>query len=322
MLGVILFMIVKCEEISNPDFGNYPGSRPVEEILKCGVVIIDKPSGPTSHQVAAWIRDMLGIKKVGHSGTLDPKVTGVLVVTLDKASKIIPALMGLDKEYIAVMHLHEDIEEKKLEETLKKFTGKIEQIPPKRSAIKRRKRTREIYEIKILEKEGLEVLLDIKCQKGTYVRKLIHDIGEKLGKGAHMKELRRIKVGLFDESMCINLQDLKDSYVLWKEKNDERIREYVKPVEFGVEHLKKIWIRDSAVNAICNGAPLAVGGVCRLDEGIEKEDMVAIFTLKGELVALGYAKMDSKEMTEKRGIAVCIERVIMEKELYPRMWKK
>ncbi len=314
-------MITKAEEISNPNFGTYPGSRSIEEILKCGIVILDKPSGPTSHQVAAWVRNMLEIKKVGHSGTLDPKVTGVLVITLDKATKIISALMGLDKEYIAVMHLHEDIEKKKLEKIVEKFTGKIEQVPPKRSAVKRRKRVREIYEIKILEKKGMDVLLDIKCQKGTYVRKLIHDMGRELGKGAHMKELRRIKVGPFDEKICITLHDLKDSYVLWQEKQDEKIKDCVKPVEFGVEHIKKIWVRDGAVNALCNGAPLAVGGVCKLDE-MEKEDMVAIHTLKGELIALGCAKMNSEEIKKsKRGIAAEVDRVIMKKDLYPRMWK-
>lgn len=315
-------MIVKSEEVSDPELGSYPGSRTVGELLRCGIVILDKPPGPTSHQVAAWVRDILGAGKVGHSGTLDPKVTGVLVVTLDKATKIMPALMGMDKEYIAVMHLHEDVKMAELKGLVKKFTGKIEQVPPKRSAVKRRKRTREIYEIRIMEKKGVDVLLDIKCQKGTYVRKLIHDMGRELGRGAHMRELRRINVGPFGEDLCIRLQELKDLHVMWKESGDEKIREHVKPVEFGVSHLKKIWVRDSAVNALCNGAPLAVGGICRLDE-VEEEDMVAIMTLKGELVALGYAKMGWKEIRKaKSGMAAEVDRVIMERDLYPRMWKK
>lgn len=315
-------MIVKAEDISSPDFGSYPGARPVEELLRCGVVVLDKPSGPTSHQVAAWVRDILGAKKVGHSGTLDPKVTGVLVVTMDRATKIMPALMGLDKEYVAVMHLHGDVDDKKLKRVLEKFTGKIEQVPPKKSAVKRVSRTREVYEIRILERDGLDVLLDIKCQKGTYVRKLIHDMGRELGRGAHMRELRRVEVGSFGEDLCVTLQELKDSYVTWKENEDEKIRDYVKPAEYGVEHLKKIWVRDSAVNALCNGAPLAVGGVCRLDE-VETDDMVAIMTMKGELVALGYAKMDWKEIRKaKKGMAADVDRVVMERDLYPRMWKK
>jgi len=316
-------MIVKSEEITNPDLGIYPGSRSVDELIENGIVFIDKPSGPTSHQVASWVKNILSIKKVGHSGTLDPKVTGILVVTLGKATKIIPALMGLDKEYVAVMQLHEDVETEKIKKVLERFTGEIVQVPPKRSAVKRRKRKRKIYELKFLEKKGLDVLLKIKCQSGTYVRKLIHDMGKEIGKGAHMKELRRIKVGPFDESIAITLQQLKDSFVFWKENKDEKIREIIKPVEFGVEHLKKIWVRDSAVNALCNGAPLAVGGICRLDEGIREGELIAIFTLKGELIALAYALMTSEEIKKvKHGLAARIDRVIMEKNVYPRMWKK
>ena len=316
-------MIVKSEEITNPDLGIYPGSRSVDELIENGIVFIDKPSGPTSHQVASWVKNILGIKKVGHSGTLDPKVTGILVVTLGKATKIIPALMGLDKEYVAVMQLHEDVETEKIKKVLERFTGEIVQVPPKRSAVKRRKRKRKIYELKFLEKKGLDVLLKIKCQSGTYVRKLIHDMGKEIGKGAHMKELRRIKVGPFDESIAITLQQLKDSFVFWKENKDEKIREIIRPVEFGVEHLKKIWVRDSAVNALCNGAPLAVGGICRLDEGIREGELIAIFTLKGEFIALAYALMTSEEIKKvKHGLAARIDRVIMEKNVYPRMWKK
>lgn len=316
-------MIVKSEEITNPDLGIYPGSRSVDELIENGIVFIDKPSGPTSHQVASWVKNILSIKKVGHSGTLDPKVTGILVVTLGKATKIIPALMGLDKEYVAVMQLHEDVETEKIKKVLERFTGEIVQVPPKRSAVKRRKRKRKIYELKFLEKKGLDVLLKIKCQSGTYVRKLIHDMGKEIGKGAHMKELRRVKVGPFDESIAITLQQLKDSFVFWKENKDEKIREIIKPVEFGVEHLKKIWVRDSAVNALCNGAPLAVGGICRLDEGIKESELIAIFTLKGELIALAYALMTSEEIKKvKHGLAARIDRVIMEKNIYPRMWKK
>ena len=316
-------MIVKSEEITNPDLGIYPGSRSVDELIENGIVFIDKPSGPTSHQVASWVKNILGIKKVGHSGTLDPKVTGILVVTLGKATKIIPALMGLDKEYVAVMQLHEDVETEKIKKVLERFTGEIVQVPPKRSAVKRRKRKRKIYELKFLEKKGLDVLLKIKCQSGTYVRKLIHDMGKEIGKGAHMKELRRVKVGPFDESIAITLQQLKDSFVFWKENKDEKIREIIRPVEFGVEHLKKIWVRDSAVNALCNGAPLAVGGICRLDEGIREGELIAIFTLKGEFIALAYALMTSEEIKKvKHGLAARIDRVIMEKNIYPRMWKK
>ncbi|MCD6477452.1 MAG: RNA-guided pseudouridylation complex pseudouridine synthase subunit Cbf5 [Candidatus Aenigmarchaeota archaeon] len=316
-------MLIKVEEISNPVFGTYPGARPVEELIKNGIVVLDKPSGPTSHQVASWVRDILELHKVGHSGTLDPKVTGVLVLALENASKIIPALMGLDKEYVALMYLHEDIEMKKLQEVVARFTGKIRQTPPKKSAVKRRERIREIYEIKILERDGRNVLMRIKCEKGTYIRKLIHDMGRKIGCGAHMRELRRVRVGPFKEDVAVTLQDLKDSYYLWKHEKDESIREYVKPVEFGIEHLKKIIVRDTAVDALCNGAPLAIGGIMKLDENIKPNDMIAILTGKGELIALGHSKMDSNSIFRMRkGIAAEVDRVIMKKGIYPRMWGK
>jgi len=316
-------MLVKSEEISNPLFGTYPGARSVDELIKNGVVILDKPSGPTSHQVSAWVRNILGLKKVGHSGTLDPKVTGVLVIALENALKIMPALMGLDKEYIAIMRLHDNVPLKTLKKVLFEFTGKIKQTPPKKSAVKRREREREIYEINLLEVEDRNVLLDIKCQKGTYIRKLIYDIGKKIGCGANMKELRRIKVGPFEESLCVKLQDLKDAFVLWKNGNEELIRKYIKPVEFGVEHLKKIIVRDSAVDALCNGAPLGVGGIIKLDENIEKNEMVAVMTGKGELIAIGYSKMDSEKILRSRnGLAVKIDRVIMKRGKYPKLWGK
>ncbi|MCD6367583.1 MAG: RNA-guided pseudouridylation complex pseudouridine synthase subunit Cbf5 [Candidatus Aenigmarchaeota archaeon] len=312
---------VKYEEISDPNYGSYPGSRSVEELINNSVVIIDKPPGPTSHQVVTWVRNILGSKKAGHSGTLDPGVTGVLVVTLGKACKIMPALMGLDKEYIALMELHDDVQEDLLEEVLEKFTGKIKQIPPRKSAVKRKIRVREIYEIKILEREGRRVLMDIKCQKGTYIRKLIHDIGKKLGCGAHMRELRRIKVGPFGEDIAVRLQDLKDAYVMWKENGDTKIKEYLRPVEFGVEHLKKVIVKDSAVNALANGAPLGIGGISRIEEGITPDEMVAIFTEKGELLGLGYASMSTEEAMKKRhGLFAKIDTVMMDKDTYPKMW--
>lgn len=315
--------LVKSEEISSPKYGNYPGARPIKELINKGIIILDKPSGPTSHQVTAWVRDMLGVKKAGHSGTLDPKVTGVLVITLGKARKIMPVLMGMDKEYIALMELHKEVDEKELQKTLEKFKGKIKQTPPKKSAVKREERIREIYEMKILDREERRILLDIKCQKGTYIRKLIHDIGEKIGSGAHMKELRRTKVGYFDEKNSVKLQDLKDAHINWKKKGDEKIRDYIKPVEFGTEHLKKIVIKDSAVDALANGAPLGAGGVSRIERGIEKGEEIAILTEKGELVSLGTSKMSSKEMLKSgKGRAAKIDSVLIKRGLYPKMWGK
>ncbi|MFB6089098.1 MAG: RNA-guided pseudouridylation complex pseudouridine synthase subunit Cbf5, partial [Candidatus Aenigmatarchaeota archaeon] len=188
--------IVKSEEVSDPRFGEYPGARKIEELIENGIVVIDKPSGPTSHQVTSWVRDMLGLKKAGHSGTLDPKTTGVLVIALEKATKIMEALMGLDKEYVSIMHLHKNVSDKKLRVILDNFEGEILQKPPVKSSVKREERIREVHCIDILDRDGKDVLMRVNCEAGTYIRKLIHDVGEKIG-GAHMKELRRTKVGPF-----------------------------------------------------------------------------------------------------------------------------
>ena len=109
--------------------GTYPGARPVDELLKNGIVILDKWSGPTSHDVAATVKKTLGLAKTGHAGTLDPMVTGVLIITLDNACKVIPALQGQDKEYTGIMRMHRDVSKEELRTAVSKFIGKIRQRP-------------------------------------------------------------------------------------------------------------------------------------------------------------------------------------------------
>ncbi len=244
-------------------------------------------------------------------------------VAVGSATKVIQALHLIGKEYVCVMRLHEDVEGERIKKICKEFTGPIYQRPPIRSSVKRRLRVRRIYYLDVLEVEGRNVLLRIGCESGTYIRKLCHDIGEALGCGAHMRELRRTRSGPFTERNMVTLHDLKDAYVFWKEEGDEApIRKVLLPVEEGVQHLPKFFVRDSAVDAICHGADLAVPGVVKLEDGVEKGDVVAILTLKGELVALGVALMTVEEVVrEKRGIAVKTTRVIMSKGTYPKLWK-
>jgi len=245
-------------------------------------------------------------------------------VALNKATKILPALLESPKEYICLMRLHGDVEDSRLLEVVREFIGPIYQRPPLRSSVKRRLRIRRIYYIEVLEKDGKDVLLRIGCERGTYIRKLCVDIGEVLGVGAHMQELRRTKVGPFkeDESL-VTLHDLVDAYKLWREEGVEKcIREVVQPVEKAVEHLPKMVIRDSAVDAICHGAYLAVPGILRLEGGIKSGDTVAILTQKGELVAIARALMRSEEiLMAEKGLAAKPLRVIMEPGTYPPLWK-
>ena len=314
--------LVKSEEETNPFFGKEPSKRSVEEAIENGVVIIDKPCGPTSHQVAAWVKEILHLNKAGHGGTLDPQVSGVLPVALENATKAIGLMHEISKEYVCVMKLHANVEEKKLREVMRSFVGKIWQVPPKEAAVKRVRRQRRIYYINIIEMDGSEVLFKVGCEGGTYIRVLCEDIGKKLGVGAHMQELRRTKTGLFDESDAIFLQDLVDAYVFWKEKGKEYIKKIIYPVETLVEHLPDIIIKDSAVDAICHGANLMLPGVAMVETGIKKGSKIAIKTLKGEVVAIAEALMSTREIMEKdRGIVADTKRVIMKPGTYPKMWK-
>ena len=313
--------LIRSNDVSDMRFGRYPGARPIEEHIKNGVVVIDKPSGPTSHQVTAWVRDMLGLTRAGHAGTLDPKVTGVLVTTLENATKIMPALMGAQKEYVAGWRAQRKATGVDLKKASSRSPGRIRQKPPRKSAVKRVERTREVHEMEILEVENKDVLLRVACEAGTYIRKLIDDMGKLLG-GAHMAELRRTRSGVFDESFLVRIQDLKDAHDVWKEKGDEEgLRTLVMPVERGVEHLGKVIVKDTAIDALCNGAPLSSGGISRLEDGIVKDDLVAVFTLKGELVAIGKAAATSDDIMKKKLMAVRTDRVIMKRGVYPRFWK-
>ncbi len=316
-------LLVREKVETSEKYGYYPHERPVEQLLKYGAVIIDKPRGPTSHQVVAWVKEILGIAKAGQTGTLDPNATGVLVILLNHSVKITQILARSDKEYIALMKLHADVEPERVMDAVKRFEGTITQIPPVRSAVARKPRKRKIHHIKVLEMEGRYVLLRVKCEAGTYIRRLCVDIGKTLGVNANLQELRRIAVGHISEDKSHYLQDLVDAYVLWKEKGDDSLlREVVLPMEYLLKDVKKVLIKDSAISPICYGAQLHVGGISMVDPTIRKGDTVAIMSLKGELVAVGKAEMSAEGMANrKKGVACTIKRVIMEKDTYPKLWK-
>ena len=317
-------IIVKKESKSDSNSGCDPFNRPISELIKYGIVNVDKPKGPTSHQVSAYVQKILGIKKSGHSGTLDPAVTGCLPVALGNATRIVQILLTAGKEYIALMHLHKKHDEYEIYRAAEKFVGKIRQMPPIKSAVKRQWRERTIYYLKIIEIKDQDVLFKVGCEAGTYIRKLIHDMGKELGSGAHMVELRRTKAGPFNEekSLC-TLQDLADAHYYWKEEGKEdAIRKAILPMETAADHLPKIWITDTTIDAICHGANLAAPGISELNDGIEPDQLVAIMSLKGELIAYGKALCNSKKMMEPKGIVVNVMKVFMERGTYPKLIKK
>jgi H/ACA ribonucleoprotein complex subunit 4 len=317
-------VFVKSEDPGDEKSGIRPEERQIQEYIQKGMVNLDKPAGPTSHEVTSWVKKILELKKAGHSGTLDPNVTGLLPVMLGHATKAVDALLTAGKEYICLMKLHNEVQEKELKSVFMEFKGEIYQKPSIISAVKRETRVRNIYYLELLEVEDKNVLFRVGCEAGTYIRKLCHDMGMVMGTGAHMQELRRTKSGPFreDETM-VTLHDLKDAYVEWKENcNEAMLRKVIQPMERALMHLPKIVIRDNAVDALCHGAGLAAPGVLTLESGIEKGDPVAVFSQKGEAVSFGVAQMKTLDILRAAtGIVATTDRVFMEPGTYPKGWK-
>jgi len=308
---------------TNMKYGLAPDERSFEDLLHNGIVVIDKTRGPTSHEVVSWLKKILGLDKAGHSGTLDPRVTGLLPIALDDGTKIVKNLLDTGKEYVCLMRLHADVDIEALKKTILLFEGPILQRPPVKSAVKRQIRTRNVYSIEILDIEDRFVLMRVDCESGTYIRKLVYDIGMVLGCGANMAELRRTRVGSFYEENMTTLQELSDALQLYRENNDETaFRKIVFPIERAVEHLPRVVLRDSAIDAVCHGANVAIPGVIGIDRTVKRKRKVALFSQKGELVAIGISMANSNKFKNmKSGFVVNIQRVVMKEGTYPRYWK-
>jgi len=288
-------------------------------------VVLDKPSGPSSHQVAAWAREALGVERVGHGGTLDPKVTGLMVLGIDAATRALDLVREAGKEYVSELVLHREVPRDRLVDALLSFTGDVLQIPPKRSAVRRRLRTRRVYALELLEHDGREALLRVECEAGTYVRTLCHDLGVALGTGGHMGDLRRTRLGPFREAEAVTMHELRDAIEWWRADGGDEVelRRVVRPVEDVLAGMPSVTVRDTAVDALCHGAPLAVAGLLEVDVTVAATRRVAVLTQKGEGVGVGIAQLGAEQMVEAAdGIAVVPERVLMPQGTYPRSWGK
>lgn len=254
-----------------------------------GIIIIDKPPGRTSHDMVYVVRKMTGIKKVGHTGTLDPMATGVLPVCIGNATKAADMLTLSDKRYIAelVLGMTTDTQDadgevltecavncsqEEIRVAVMSFVGEIEQIPPMYSAIKqngkklyelarkgieveRKSRKIRINSINILKIDGERVTIDVSCSKGTYIRTLCEDIGIRLHVGAYMNTLRRIKTGPFtiEESHTVKeLEMLKDS---------GRLESALIPVDRIFEEYPAIILNPKQVKSVTNGMAMTYKGV-------------------------------------------------------------
>ncbi|HET7344537.1 MAG TPA: RNA-guided pseudouridylation complex pseudouridine synthase subunit Cbf5 [Nitrososphaeraceae archaeon] len=313
------------DDITSEKYGYYPDKRPVSELLQYGVILLDKPPGPTSHEVVAWTKRLLGIEKAGHSGTLDPGATGLLPVGLGEGTKALAVLLLGPKEYYSLARLHAHVSDDKLKSVVKEFVGEIYQRPPQRSSVRRATRVRMIYELEVVEQFDRLLLMRIVCQAGTYIRKIIYDIGEILSPGATMIELRRTRVSNFCENndKFVRLHDLADAIQIYREKQDEvKLRRMIRPVEQCLELIPAVIIRDTAIDALCHGAQLAVPGILAVRKVRKMHELVGIYTLKGEVVGLAEAAMSIQDIKDSvKGIAFHMRRIIMKPGTYPRAWR-
>ncbi|MFD1572433.1 RNA-guided pseudouridylation complex pseudouridine synthase subunit Cbf5 [Halorubrum laminariae] len=315
-----------------------PEERTVPELLRFGVVNLDKPAGPSSHQVSAWTRDAINdtlaaidpegesIDGVAHSGTLDPKVTGCLPALTGTATRAAQVFLEGRKEYVAVLELHGPAPDD-FREVVAEFEAEIYQKPPRKSAVTRRLRTRTVDDIDVLEIDGRQALLRVRCESGTYIRKLCHDLGLATGVGAHMGHLRRSATDPFDDRDLHTLHDLVDALAWAEDGDDALLREVVRPAEDALVHLPAVTIAPSAARNVATGAPVYAPGVISVDDpaakavaeppspdGADAADadddgpLVACFTPDGAAVCLGRLVGDPDA---ESGVVVSLERVLV-----------
>ncbi|MFC6863643.1 RNA-guided pseudouridylation complex pseudouridine synthase subunit Cbf5 [Halomicroarcula sp. GCM10025817] len=297
----------------SPPLRGPPDDRSPDDLLAFGVVNLDKPPGPSAHQVAGWVRDATGQDRVAHGGTLDPKVTGCLPALLGDAARMARVFDDADKEYVAVLELHETAPAD-FDDVVAEFETEIYQKPPRKSAVKRRLRSRHIHALEVLERDERRALLRIRCESGTYVRKLCHDLGLALGTGAHMGDLRRTATGTFDDGDLATMHDLIDALAFAEEGDDAPLREVVQPAERALVHLPRVTIAPSAAREVANGAPVYAPGVLDVapaqvgERAPERDALVACYTPDGAAVCLGTLAGDPNA---DAGVVVSLERVLV-----------
>ncbi len=252
--------------------------KDINELLNFSLINIDKPAGPTSYSVSEFVKRQLKLKKTSHMGTLDPKVTGVLPITLGRACKLAGYFIKHDKEYVGILETHKNQDIKKLQNLIdENFVGKIKQTPPHRSAVKREERERMVYNWDLTEeKNSRKFLFKCKVEGGTYIRKLCSDLGEMIG-GAHMGELRRTEAGIFNESKLYNLYDFKSASDKWKNGEEEELRKMLVPAEEAIKKvLSVVEVDKSAIKSLYIGKPLLTSNIVGKPE-LKTGDVFALF---------------------------------------------
>ncbi|MFP3950332.1 MAG: RNA-guided pseudouridylation complex pseudouridine synthase subunit Cbf5 [Candidatus Micrarchaeia archaeon] len=283
----------------------------VPELLDSGVVVLDKPCGPVSHEVTSWVRKMLGGIRAGHAGTLDPDVSGVLPVALGRATKLLKYISGKRKRYVGICKFKKELPAERIEDIFAKFQGEIEQTPPLVSAVKKVPRKRFVYSLEVLEVKGNRALFEANVEAGTYIRTLCEDIGKSSRTKAFMEELRRTSVGRIREDFAHTMQELADAHWLWKERGDgSLLKKCIVPVDT-LLHFRRVYVHENAAESLEKGAQLMAPGLAAAEPLIRRGEKISIYTAdRHKFVGVGIALFDGAEMNKKtRGKVVKSERI-------------
>lgn len=285
-----------------------PENRSVVERREFGVINVDKPPGPTAHQVVSWVKEMLDVDRAAHAGTLDPKVTGCLPILVGDATRLAPAFLEGEKEYVTVLELH-DTPPDRIETVLSRFEGEIYQKPPRKSAVARRLRTRRVHSLTALERQGRQCLLHIRCEPGTYIRKLCHDLGLVLGVGGHMGELRRTATDPFDDRDLVTLFDLIDAIEFAADGDSSELATILQPAERALTHLPVFTVAPNVADSVEHGSPIFSPGIIdapALDPA--DEPLVVCKIPSGSAICLGRLVGDPEA---EDGEIISLERVLI-----------
>ena len=308
--------------VTDDAIGAYPDQKTIEQRLESGFFLLDKGAGPTSHQVAAWVRDMLGLPRLGHGGTLDPFATGVLPLMSGKAMRLTKQILEHDKTYIAVFQFKNEIEQDALNAVMEQLTGRIYNVPPEISAVRVQVRTRKVHDFTLLDQSAKRIVARIRCEAGTYIRTMARDMGLFLDQPVELKELRREDSGRFTLDDCVQLHDIADAIWLWKECNEgEALLRMLHPTEKLLAGLPRIVVKDSAVAALAHGAPLLRPGLVSIPSNLSSGQNVLVTSLKGEAVCFVKVNCDSESITNmEKGEIARPSAVLMSDDVYPRRW--
>jgi predicted rRNA pseudouridine synthase len=251
-------------------------------------IFVDKPPNMLSHEMTSWVGRIIGSSKAGHIGTLDPKVTGVMIVGLGKATKLIRFFSGIRKEYVAVIDWGKEADGQFVNDRFSRFKGRIKQIPPEQSAVARRERERNVYSLELIEHDGRFSVFRTLVDPGTYIRTLCTDMGGK------MADLRRVSAGPITEKDCRTMQEIVDASNLNKRGYPKQLDKMLVSADEMIDifKIRKVWIGKSAAISVSNGSQLAYSGIEKGE--FSKGEYVAMYCGK-LLVGVGEAISDRKE---------------------------